>query len=128
MPRSIIVRTGPVYQAAERLRQKRGAEWMAQQAVNSEEHGGVRLLVGTWDALAHAHTQSGGGDDHFFAINPFDLAWAALSPAVNILRQTLGPTYAAEFEKAAQRTQAWLKTPFGRRCRSNGGQGGGLFL
>lgn len=127
---SILARTSERYQAAERVRRDHGSAWMAQQPVDSAAHGAVRLLIGTWDALARSFVVAGGAHDQFFAINPFDLAWAALGPAIDILRQMEGPTFAGEFEKLANRSRAWLKTPPGRRYRSkgNGGQGGGLFL
>jgi hypothetical protein len=120
---SILARTSERYQAAERLRRDRGAGWMAQQASNSSDHGAVRLLIGTWDALARSVAVSGGAHDQFFAINPFDLAWEALKPAVMILRES-DPQYAGEFEKLASKSRAWLKTAAGRRCRSNGKNGG----
>jgi hypothetical protein len=96
---------------------------MARQPRNSAEHGAVRLLIGTWDALAHSFTAAGSGPDPFFAINPFDLAWEALKPAVTILRKTDGVGFAREFEKLATRTRAWLKTPAGRLHRSSRGHG-----
>jgi hypothetical protein len=105
---------------------------MARQAPNSSDHGAVRLLIGTWDALARSVAVSGGAHDQFFAINPFDLAWEALKPAVLILRASEAQ-YAGEFEKLASKSRAWLKTAAGRRCRSNGKNGddngsGVLFL
>jgi hypothetical protein len=121
---SILARTSERYQAAERVRRDHGAAWMARQHGNSAEHGAVRLLIGTWDALARSYTASGSGPDPFFAINPFDLAWEALRPAVKILRETDGPGFASEFEKLATRTRAWLKTPAGRLHRSSRGHGG----
>src|SRR5262245_6870349 len=108
---SILARTGERYQAAERLRRDRGAAWMARRPVNSAEHGAVRLLIGTWDALARGHAVVGAAHEQFFAINPFDLAWEALRPAVEILRGTDGPSFAGEFEKVGAQARAWLKTP-----------------
>ncbi len=127
---SILVRTSERYQAAERVRRDRGAAWMARQPVDSPAHGAVRLLIGTWDALARSYVVEGSAHDQFFAINPFDLAWAALGPAIDILRKTDGAMFAGEFEKLSKRSKVWLGTPAGRRYRSkgNGGQGGGLFL
>ena len=133
---SILARTSERYQAAERVRRDHGAAWMARQHGNAAEHGAVRLLIGTWDALARSFSASGGAPDPFFAINPFDLAWEALQPAVKILRQTDGPGFASEFEKLANRSRAWLKTEAGRRHRTmarhgkgkgkgHGGHGGG---
>jgi hypothetical protein len=119
---SILARTSERYQAAERLRRDRGAAWMAQQPLNSSDHGAARLLIGTWDALARSVVVTGGAHDQFFAINPFDLAWEALKPAVLIFRES-DPLYAVEFEKLASKSRAWLKTPAGRRCRSNGDGG-----
>lgn len=121
---SILARTSERYQAAERVRRDHGAAWMARQHGNSAEHGAVRLLIGTWDALARSFTAAGGSPDPFFAINPFDLAWEALRPAVKILRETDGASFASEFEKLATRTRAWLKTPAGRLHRSSRGHGG----
>lgn len=125
---SILARTSERYQAAERVRRDHGAAWMARQPGNSAEHGGVRLLIGTWNALAHSYTASGSGPHPFFAINPFDLAWEALKTAVKILRETDGPGFASEFEKVAIRTRAWLNTPEGRlhrSSRSHSGKGKG---
>jgi hypothetical protein len=129
---SILARTSERYQAAERLRRDHGAAWMARQPSDSSDHGAVRLLIGTWDALARSVAVTGSAHDQFFAINPFDLAWEALKPAVQILRES-NPLYAGEFEKLATKSRAWLKTPAGRRCRSNGKNGddsgsGVLFL
>jgi hypothetical protein len=125
---SILARTSERYQAAERVRRDHGAAWMARQPVKSAEQGAVRLLIGTWDALAYSYTASGSGPHPFFAINPFDLAWEALKPAVRILRETDGPNFAREFERVATQTRAWLNTPEGRlhrSSRSHGGKGPG---
>lgn len=111
----VHLRSGAAYQAAEFLRRRLGASTMADFPPTSEEYAAIRLLIGTWDAIAHMVNSGDIDKVKFFETNPLLLMWDHLSGAVDKIRLIVSPIYAKDFEDLATEYRQWIVTDDGRR-------------
>jgi len=109
----IALRSGPAYQAAEALRRKKfgGAKGAKQISAKpgSAEYAALRLLIGTWDAIAHQILALPDRERvPFYETNPIGYMWKLLEPAIIQIRKEVGKQYAKRFEDLYKAYAAWL--------------------
>lgn len=111
----VALRNSAAYQAAEALRQKKyggskGAKVMKANQ-GSAEYAALRLLIGTWDSIAHQilGLAEGPARVEFYETNPIGYMWKLLEPAILELRKQLGNHYAKNFEDLAAAYDTWLR-------------------
>jgi hypothetical protein len=104
------LRSSAEYRAAElRRRQQGDSGSMANAPESSADYAAVRLLIGTWDAIAIRYEGGGFNDDEFFTGLPVGYMWEALKNAIKDIRAKKGDDYASNFESMYKSYVAWRK-------------------
>jgi hypothetical protein len=105
------MRSGAAYQQAEMLRRslgENGAEQMASKGPASKEYAAVRLLIGTWEAIAAMVQADPDSQTRFFETQPVFHMWDALKDGVKRIQKDLNcPHFAKNFESLACDYDAW---------------------
>lgn len=105
------LRSGTQYQAAEIIRRNLTAKAMASQPKTTAEYAAMRLLIGTWDAIAGVARESNKEfRDRLFEKTPVCHMWEALEDGVKAIRADLGKEYAADFEWLYKQNGRWIST------------------
>jgi hypothetical protein len=104
-----LLRCTTAYQAAEILRRRVGsAVKMANMPETTDEHAAIRLLVGTWEAIATTARMGAISLDRLFMIQPVCHMWRELQDAVEAMRKRYGADYGANFQWLYEEWQDWI--------------------
>jgi hypothetical protein len=107
------MRLGPEYQAAEAIRQSLGAAAMAMSSPSTPPYAGIRLMVGTWDAIALRVQGNDPLKVPFYQNNPVGFMWLQLQPGIKVIRGEFKGRaqrfYAMQFEHLNRAYMRWLK-------------------
>ena len=107
------MRLGPDYQAAESIRQSLGAEAMALSPPSTPPYAGIRLMVGTWDAISLRVQANDALKVPFYQNNPVGFMWLQLLPGIKVIRgefkRQAQHYYAKQFENLDRAYMRWLK-------------------
>jgi hypothetical protein len=93
------LRSNTEYRNAFRLMQGNRPEKMAAADKKSDEYAAIRILIGTWEAIAIlASGFNAAQRKRFFKSHPVSLMWQSLEPAIKVIRSSEGAAFAQEFE------------------------------
>ena len=90
---------------------------MAEYPPGSAEYAAVRLLIGTWETMAHRVRTNDPLKVPFYQISPVGYMWINLSPGIVVIRKEIAKTtrkkaaallYAREFELLKNSYRIWL--------------------
>lgn len=108
--------TGTEYRKAMLLSRRRGSDSLARADRNSEEYASIRLLIGTWEAIAAICAKFNARQrTAFFRSNPVALVWQYLEPATTIIRGHTDSNFAENFEALNNQYQQWSRGKEGAR-------------
>lgn len=120
-----MIRTNPMYQAAEALRRKTagGAAAMARAPAGSEEHRAILLLLNTWETMARMVQSVGEKEvqERIYETVPISYMYRELRPAIEALRGG-APAFGLQFEKLTDAADTWCKAR--PDCYISGASGG----
>jgi hypothetical protein len=107
------MRLSPDYQAAEAIRQSIGAQAMALSPPTTQPYAGLRLMIGTWDTIAHRVQGNDALKIPFYQNNPVGYMWLQLLPGIKVIRGEFSRAaqhyYAKPFEQLDRAYMRWLK-------------------
>jgi hypothetical protein len=102
------LRSATEYQLAVRMARQNGPDNMASADPNSEQYAAIRLLIGTWIRIGLIVAEIDPTQkSRIFKCNPVRLMWDFLNDAVDIIRASLGPGFAVEFEQLSAEYDTW---------------------
>jgi hypothetical protein len=112
------LRSGTEYRSAYLLIRRRRPD-VARLDKESDEYAAIRLLIGTWEQIAiFAQNFNEKQRKKWFRCQPVSLMWEFLKDAVEVIRNSTGENYAANFEALHRQYQDWIGTADGKNYRT----------
>jgi len=108
--------TSTEYRKAMLLSRRQHPDNLARADKDSEEYASIRLLIGTWNAIALVCERFNAKQrSQFFRSNPVSLVWQHLEPATTIIRGNTDAGFASDFEELHNQYEKWTSSKDGKR-------------